>query len=85
VRGEKTVAFEKVFEICNDRVHALFLFLSTLELTQQKYMKLLVGEGMNNFIIEWNDNREIELKEEGLTDEDLPSSFTDEDVPLEME
>jgi len=85
VRGEKTVAFEKIFEICNDRVHALFLFLSTLELTQQKYMKLLVGEGMNNFIIEWNDNREEELKEEGLTDEDLPSSFTDEDVPLEME
>ena len=85
VRGEKTVAFEKEFEICNDRVHALFLFLSTLELTQQKYMKLLVGEGMNNFIIEWNDNREAELKEEGLTDEDLPSSFTDNDVPLEME
>ena len=85
VHGEKTVAFEKVFEICNDRVHALFLFLSTLELTQQKYMKLLVGEGMNNFIIEWNDNREAELKEEGLTDEDLPSSFTDNDVPLEME
>lgn len=85
VRSEKTVAFEKVFEICNDRVHALFLFLSTLELTQQKYMKLLVGEGMNNFIIEWNDNREVELKEEGLTDEDLPSSFTDNDVPLEME
>ena len=85
VRGEKTVAFEKIFEICNDRVHALFLFLSTLELTQQKYMKLLVGEGMNYFIIEWNDNREEELKEEGLTDEDLPSSFTDEDVPLEME
>jgi segregation and condensation protein A len=85
VRSEKTVAFEKVFEICNDRVHALFLFLSTLELTQQKYMKLLVGEGMNNFIIEWNDNREEELKEEGLTDEDLPSSFTDEDIPLEME
>jgi len=85
VRGEKTVAFEKIFEICNDRVHALFLFLSTLELTQQKYMKLLVGEGMNNFIIEWNDNREEELKEEGLTDEDLPSSFTDEDIPLEME
>ena len=48
-------------------------------------MKLLVGEGMNNFIIEWNDNRDAELKEEGLTDEDLPSSFTDNDVPLEME
>jgi segregation and condensation protein A len=37
---EKTVSFEKVFDICQDRVHALFLFLSILELSQQKYMKL---------------------------------------------
>jgi segregation and condensation protein A len=55
---EKTVSFEKVFEICNDRIHALFLFLSLLELSQQKFMKLLVGPGMNNFIVEWNENRE---------------------------
>ena len=27
----------------------------------------------------------FQVVEEGLTDEDLPSSFTDEDVPLEME
>jgi segregation and condensation protein A len=57
VAFEKTVSFEKVFDICEDRVHALFLFLSILELAQQKYMKLLVGEGRNNFIIEWNENR----------------------------
>ena len=59
---EKTVSFEKVFDICQDRVHALFLFLSILELSQQKYMKLLVGEGRNNFIIEWNENREEDLE-----------------------
>jgi segregation and condensation protein A len=62
VQKGKTVAFEKVFDICQDRVHALFLFLSILELAQQKYMKLLVGEGRNNFIIEWNENREEDLE-----------------------
>ena len=55
-------SFEKVFDICQDRVHALFLFLSILELSQQKYMKLMVGEGRNNFIIEWNENREDDLE-----------------------
>ena len=59
---EKTVSFEKVFDICEDRVHALFLFLSILELSQQKYMKLMVGDGKNNFIIEWNENREDDLE-----------------------
>ena len=62
VEEEKTVAFEKVFDICQDRVHALFLFLSILELAQQKYMRLSVGEGRNNFIIEWNENREDDLE-----------------------
>jgi segregation and condensation protein A len=62
VKEGQTVAFEKVFDICEDRVHALFLFLSILELAQQKYMKLMVGEGRNNFIIEWNENREDDLE-----------------------
>ncbi len=62
VEQEKTVSFEKVFDLCQDRVHALFLFLSILELSQQKYMKLMVGEGRNNFIIEWNENRADDLE-----------------------
>ena len=56
------LVFEKVFDVCQDRVQALFFFLSILELAQQKYMKLLVGEGRNNFIIEWNENREEDLE-----------------------
>ncbi|TDO28734.1 segregation and condensation protein A [Sediminibacterium goheungense] len=83
VAKEKTVAFEKVFEVCQDRIHAIFLFLSILELTQQKFMKLMVAEGKNNFIVEWNDKREEELKEEGLTDEDFTNTFTDDPVPTE--
>jgi segregation and condensation protein A len=61
-RSEKTVSFEKVFEICEDRIHAIFLFLSLLELVQLRYMSLLTGEGRNNFIVEWNENREEEVQ-----------------------
>jgi segregation and condensation protein A len=70
VQKEKTVSFEKVFEVCEDRIHAIFLFLSILELSQQKFMKLLVGQGMNNFIVEWNDQREEDLQAEGLVADD---------------
>lgn len=60
-KAEKNVSFEKVFEICEDRIHAIFLFLSLLELVQLRYMSLLTGEGRNNFIVEWNENREEEI------------------------
>ncbi|QEC67814.1 chromosome segregation protein ScpA [Panacibacter ginsenosidivorans] len=64
VKQQKTVSFEKIFEQCNDRIHAIFLFLSMLELAQQKYMSIMVGEGRNNFIVEWNENREEEIETE---------------------
>lgn len=55
---EKTLAFEKIFDAAENRVHAIFMFLSLLELVQMKYIQILIGEGRNNFIIEWNENRE---------------------------
>lgn len=61
VKNEKTVTFENVFKICENRIHAIFLFLSMLELVQQKYMTLITGEGRNNFIIEWNEHREEDI------------------------
>jgi len=62
-QAKKTVAFEKIFDKAENRVHAIFLFLSLLELVQQKFLKILVGDGKNNFIIEYNDpeNRLAEL------------------------
>jgi segregation and condensation protein A len=65
---EKTVAFEKIFYKAENRVHAIFLFLSLLELVQQKFLKILIGEGKNNFIIEYNDpeNRLAELEDNQL-------------------
>ncbi len=61
-RTEKTVSFEKIFDVCENRIHAIFLFLSLLELVQQRFMSLLTGEGRNNFIIEWNENREEDIQ-----------------------
>lgn len=61
VREAKQVPFEQIFQLCKDRIHALFLFLSLLELSQQRYMTLLIGEGRNNFIVEWNEKRDEEL------------------------
>jgi segregation and condensation protein A len=61
-KKQKTMSFEKVFESCQDRIHAIFLFLSMLELVQQKFLKLMIGEGRNNFILEYNENWELEAE-----------------------
>lgn len=63
---DKTLSFEKIFGNCDNRVHAIFLFLSLLELVQQKFLKIVLGEGKNNFIIEYNEpeNRLAELEEQ---------------------
>lgn len=71
-RKEKNLSFEKIFDVCENRIHAIFLFLSMLELIQQRYMSILTGEGRNNFIIEWNENRE----------EDTPGPMPGEDLAL---
>src|ERR1700722_18791235 len=57
VQRERTLSFEKIFEVCENRLHAIFLFLSMLELVQQNYMNILIGEGRNNFIVEFNPDR----------------------------
>lgn len=54
---ERNLSFEKLFEVCEERIHAIFIFLSMLELIQLNYMSIMVGEGKNNFIVEWNEDR----------------------------
>ncbi len=57
-KEHKTLAFEKIFDECENRIHAIFIFLNMLELVQQKYLQILIGEGRNNFILEYNEDRE---------------------------
>jgi segregation and condensation protein A len=58
VKTTGTVSFEQIFEVCEDRIHAIFLFLSMLELIQLNFMQIITGEGRNNFIVEWNPEKE---------------------------
>lgn len=60
VSKEKVMAFENLFSVCEDRIHAIFIFLSLLELAQMHFMSIEVQEGRNNFIVEWNEEREEE-------------------------
>jgi segregation and condensation protein A len=55
---ERSLPFEKIFEVCENRIHAIFLFLNMLELIQQKYLNILTGSGRNNFILEFNETRQ---------------------------
>ena len=61
VKNEKSISFEKIFDACENRIHAIFLFLNMLELIQGKYFTILMGKGINNFIVEYNENREEEI------------------------
>jgi segregation and condensation protein A len=63
-QSNRTLSFEKIFEKVENRVHAIFMFLSMLELVQGKFLRLITGEGRNNFIVEYNE------VQEGLTDEE---------------
>lgn len=66
VGQERRVTFEALFTQCQNRIHAIFTFLSMLELIQQHYLSILTGTGRNNFILEWNSNREED--EEPITE-----------------
>lgn len=55
---KKTAQFEDLFLVCDNRIHAIFNLLSLLELIQQKYLVIRVGEDRNNFVVLWNEERE---------------------------
>ncbi len=63
-QSERTLSFNRIFERAENRVHAIFFFLSLLELVQGNILNIILGEGSNNFIIEYNESAE------GFTDEE---------------
>ena len=67
IKTEKSISFEKIFDACDDRIHAIFLFLNILELVQLNYMNIITGNGTNNFIIEYNEDH-VEKKTEEVSD-----------------
>lgn len=78
MEANRRIAFETLFLQIKNRIHAIFTFLSMLELVQQKYLTIMVGSGRNNFILEWNeDGPEYEAKnnnnEEETDNEEEPA------------
>jgi segregation and condensation protein A len=76
---KKRVPFEILFISCENRIHAIFTFLAMLELIQQKFLGILIGTGRNNFIVEWNAERES-TEENPIVD--ATSTETDENEVL---
>jgi segregation and condensation protein A len=85
ISREKMLSFEKIFDVCDNKIHAIFLFLAILELAQQKYMRLSVGQGMNNFIVEWNENREEDLVAETTMSNDGDAKAEDTSTDLQAQ
>ena len=54
-RHHKETPFEKMFEICQDRIHAVFIFLAMLELVQLRILSIKMGVGFNSFYISTNE------------------------------
>jgi segregation and condensation protein A len=42
-------SFVEIFENCENKIHAVFMFLGMLELIQQQIFSIIIGEGNNNF------------------------------------
>jgi segregation and condensation protein A len=63
---EKNVSFEKLFVVAENRVHAIFLFLALLELVQLNYLKIMIGAGKNNFILEWVEPEDRDPERESI-------------------
>ena len=80
--GEKS-SFEEIFLSLDSRIHAIVTFLALLELLSLQKMKLVQGEGANNFWLT------ISEDEEDMPDveheDDTPKSVIREDYHLEEE
>lgn len=51
VQKQAKLDFIETFSTLENRVHAVFTFLALLELIQEKFIKISIGEGINNFWI----------------------------------
>ncbi|HEY0262009.1 MAG TPA: segregation/condensation protein A [Chitinophagales bacterium] len=61
VMEENDVPFKKLFEQTENRLHAIFTFLSMLELIQEQFLSIVIGEGYNNFWIRKKREEEKQL------------------------
>lgn len=53
ISKDRKLSFNAIFGECENRVHAIFYFLAVLELIQLAIVEVFLGEGRNNFIVEY--------------------------------
>ncbi len=80
VKTQKRIKFQNIFDKCENRMHALFIFLSLLELVQLSQLGLVTGLGINNFWITEPEpeDESIDVPEESGEEEDS-EAHSDED------
>lgn len=49
IKNKTKASFSDIFEKCENKIHAVFIFLGMLELIQQQVVSIILGEGNNNF------------------------------------
>ncbi len=61
-------SFVSLFDVCENRLHAIFNFLAMLEMIQLKYFTIALGEGRNNFYLTINEEARDKLLEISVSD-----------------
>lgn len=49
IQKKSKASFSEIFETCENKIHAVFIFLGMLELIQQQIISIIIGDGHNNF------------------------------------
>jgi segregation and condensation protein A len=73
-KGEKT-SFQSIFGVCQNRIHAIVMFLGLLELLNLQQISILQGEGINNF---W-----LSLPDEAIAENESTENVTVENIDNE--
>jgi segregation and condensation protein A len=81
IKSKERVDFAEIFESSENRIHALVTFLALLEMLNLQLLKIIQGEGINNFWVSEPDLPSQEEPEEIITDE----PFEDEDEDFSVE
>lgn len=63
-KAARRSSFDSLFQVCENRIHAIFLFLSVLELVQLRQIAITIGEGRNDFLLEYMPGEQKELPED---------------------
>lgn len=63
LRSKGRIDFVEVFETCENRIHAIVTFLAMLELINLQQLKIIKGEGLNQFWLEENLDEDVPINE----------------------